>query len=373
MSNKLIGALIGGLIAICLMCSAGLTLVGNAGIAASCGATFPTGGASPGTSPPATATATPVEAHPGPGFTAVTTPRATWSAEQVENAAIIAAVGANEGVPTRGWVIAIATAMQESSLRNLGDLGDRNDHDSLGLFQQRPSQGWGTPEQILDPVYASGKFYAKLLTINGWLSMPLTDAAQAVQRSAYPDAYAKWEPDAEALLTAIGKVINLSAASTCAMAAALPPGFDLPPDTPQPVVNAIAWAMLQLGTPYSFGGDCTASRSGQAAHQCDCSSLVQQAYKAAGITLPRIAADQSRVGQAIDPSQIKPGDLIFIPGADGTRQNPGHVAMYLGQGLVIHAPQTNEVVKIAKYDGSFVDDVAVIRRNVGWPAPGTPS
>jgi murein DD-endopeptidase MepM/ murein hydrolase activator NlpD len=86
--------------------------------------------------------------------------------------------------------------MQESGLRNLPDLGQDNDHDSIGVFQQRPSQGWGTPEQLGDPAYQTAKFYDKLLTIAGWQGMPLTQAAQAVQQSAYPDAYAKWTEDA---------------------------------------------------------------------------------------------------------------------------------------------------------------------------------
>ena len=81
-----------------------------------------------------------------------------------------------------GWVVAVATAMQESGLRNLGHLGDRNDHDSLGLFQLRPSQGWGTPAQALNPTYAATAFYVTLLRVPGWESMPLTEAAQAVQR-----------------------------------------------------------------------------------------------------------------------------------------------------------------------------------------------
>jgi murein DD-endopeptidase MepM/ murein hydrolase activator NlpD len=112
---------------------------------------------------------------------------------QIRNAAIIINVGADLSVPPRGWVIAVATAMQESVLSNLPHLGPRNDHDSVGLFQQRPSQGWGTPAELQDPVYASRKFYEKLLTVPGWQNMPLTDAAQQVQRSAFPDAYAKHE------------------------------------------------------------------------------------------------------------------------------------------------------------------------------------
>lgn len=124
------------------------------------------------------------------------------SDEQAANALVIVTVGEQMQVPVRGWVIAIATAIQESGLRNLGHLGDRNDHDSLGLFQQRPSQGWGTAEEIMDPEYASRKFYEKLLTVEGWESMPLTRAAQAVQISAFPDAYASHEPRAQAIVDA---------------------------------------------------------------------------------------------------------------------------------------------------------------------------
>ncbi|GAA0479922.1 hypothetical protein Aca07nite_87610 [Actinoplanes capillaceus] len=130
----------------------------------------------------------------------------SYDSEQVANAATIIAVGAQQRVPVRGWVIAIATALQESTLRNL----DHGDRDSLGLFQQRPSQGWGTPRQLLDPVYASSKFYEKLVTIPDWQNMELTDAAQRVQISAHPDAYAKWEPDAILLVENVGSSIGLA-------------------------------------------------------------------------------------------------------------------------------------------------------------------
>jgi murein DD-endopeptidase MepM/ murein hydrolase activator NlpD len=117
-----------------------------------------------------------------------------YGASQMHNAAIIINVGAQMSVPPRGWVIAIATAMQESGLSNLPNLGARNDHDSVGLFQQRPSQGWGTPTQLRDPAYTARKFYQRLLTVSNWQRRSLTDAAQRVQRSAFPDAYAKHEP-----------------------------------------------------------------------------------------------------------------------------------------------------------------------------------
>jgi hypothetical protein len=113
----------------------------------------------------------------------------TVTEEQVGNAAIIAQVGRDRGLPERAVVIALATAQQESRLRNL-DYGDR---DSLGLFQQRPSQGWGTEAQVQDPVYAAGKFYDWLVTVPGWETGRLTDVAQAVQRSGYPELYQQHE------------------------------------------------------------------------------------------------------------------------------------------------------------------------------------
>lgn len=137
--------------------------------------------------------------------------------EQVRDAAIIIKVGQDRKVPPRGWVIAIATALQESRLHNLPDLGARNDHDSIGLFQQRPSMGWGTPEQVADPVYATGKFYDKLATVAGWQTMPLTQAAQDVQRSAYPDAYAKHEAFATEIVNALADGAARAAGSLVAL------------------------------------------------------------------------------------------------------------------------------------------------------------
>ncbi len=136
------------------------------------------------------------------------------SAEQVRNAAIIIKVGQDMKVPPRGWVIAIATALQESTLHNYGNLGARNDHDSLGLFQQRPSMGWGTPAQIMNPSYAARKFYTKLLKIPGWQAMPLTQAAQRVQVSAYPDAYAKHEPLATEIVNRLADGAALAVGSS---------------------------------------------------------------------------------------------------------------------------------------------------------------
>ncbi|MCF2125838.1 heavy metal transporter [Strepomyces sp. STD 3.1] len=122
-----------------------------------------------------------------------------FTPEQAVNAATITAVGTARKLPERAVTIALATALQESTLRNL----DHGDRDSLGLFQQRPSQGWGTPEEIMDPAYSAGLFYDHLVEIPGYQDLELTDAAQRVQRSAFPDAYAKHEPDAALLAAAL--------------------------------------------------------------------------------------------------------------------------------------------------------------------------
>jgi murein DD-endopeptidase MepM/ murein hydrolase activator NlpD len=127
------------------------------------------------------------------------------SAEQMANARIIIEVGLEKGVPPQGLVVAIATARQESRIENL-DYGDR---DSVGLFQQRPSQGWGTVEQIMDPRYSAGKFYDALLRVPGWEQMAVTVAAQRVQASGHPDAYAQWEQLARDVVAEItGSVVS---------------------------------------------------------------------------------------------------------------------------------------------------------------------
>lgn len=283
-------------------------------------------------------------------------------AEQIPNAQAIVATGISLHVPARGQVIALATALQESRLRNLGS-GDR---DSVGLFQQRPSQGWGTAEQIRDPVYASTRFYTALLAVNGWQQMTLAQAAQAVQESAYPDAYAPWEPLATALQQAIAATIPASepgtepgpdptpTASNCAAVddgssfgqipeGAVPAGYTIPAGTDPRARTAIVWAMGQLGTMYQWGGSCTDPHGGDPMGRCDCSSLTQQAYAHAGITLTRTTYTQVTEGKAVSLNALRPGDLLF---SRGTAARPEHVGIFLGEGLVIEAPRTGRPVRI---------------------------
>lgn len=121
------------------------------------------------------------------------------SAEQARNASIIVGASIERGLPERAAVVALATAYQESDLRNL-DYGDR---DSLGLFQQRPSYGWGTEEQIMDPWYSSHRFYEELVKFTDWESVDVNDMAQKVQRSGFPEAYRKHEAKATAVAAAL--------------------------------------------------------------------------------------------------------------------------------------------------------------------------
>ncbi|WP_329159905.1 C40 family peptidase [Streptomyces sp. NBC_01717] len=288
-------------------------------------------------------------------------------AEQVPNAQTIVAAGLSLDVPKKGQIVALATAMQESRLRNL-NYGDR---DSLGLFQQRPSQGWGSAQQIRDPVYASEQFYKHLLKVDGWQQMTVTQAAQAVQKSGLPDAYAQWENLATALQDAIAKTFpgggndadgkdadqgKKPSTSTTGCApgqdgsgfgripeGSVPKGYAIPKDADPKARKAIEWAMHQLGTLYQWGGSCTNSHGPDPMGRCDCSSLMQQAYAHVGVTLTRTTYTQVNEGKAVSPAQLQPGDLIF---SRGSAARPEHVGMYMGEGLVIEAPRTAKPVRI---------------------------
>jgi hypothetical protein len=133
----------------------------------------------------------------------------TLAPDQATNATTITAVGKRIGLPDHAVTVALAAALQESNLHNLSH-GDR---DSLGLFQQRPSQGWGTPSQVQDPVYAATAFFTHLATVNGWENLSVAAAAQEVQHSGAPAAYANWVTKAKTI--AIATTGEVPAAFTC--------------------------------------------------------------------------------------------------------------------------------------------------------------
>jgi hypothetical protein len=164
---------------------------------------------------PATASAVPVPSSLSPSAAPKPpVPVAGLDRAQMANAAAIVAVGKGRRLPRRALVIAIATALQESDLRNVASpavpesleyphQGEEVDHDSVGVFQQRPSQGWGTVAQLMDPGYSAGLFFDRLVLVPDWADLSLTAAAQAVQRSAFPDAYAKHESVATQVVSAL--------------------------------------------------------------------------------------------------------------------------------------------------------------------------
>ena len=134
------------------------------------------------------------------GCTATVGESSYWLAvDQSENAALISGLAIQRGMPARAASIALATALQESKLRNI----DYGDLDSVGLFQQRPSQDWGTVAQIMDPVYSANAFYDVLAQVPDYVNLPINDAAQIVQRSGFPHAYAQHEPLSRAFASAL--------------------------------------------------------------------------------------------------------------------------------------------------------------------------
>jgi len=256
--------------------------------------------------------------------------------EQTVHATTILTVAQQMQLPTRAAVIAIATALQESRLRNL----NHGDLDSLGLFQQRPSQGWGdtptgpgdhrTPAQrITDPTYAATAFYTHLKAIDGWQNLDLTVAANDVQKSGHPRAYTHWEPLATRIVAALS-------AQTCL------DGVSLVGSPTAAAATAIAYARAQLGLPYEWGGN--GPQAGDLGF--DCSGLTHAAYQAAGISIPRTAQTQYNAGPRLPAGEDpEPGDLVFY-GTSPTHVT--HVGLIVAPGYMIDAPHTGARIRIER-------------------------
>jgi cell wall-associated NlpC family hydrolase len=210
----------------------------------------------------------------------------------------------------------------------------------------------------MDPVYASTQFFTHLLALPGQQTLPPAEAAQAVERSAFPDRYQQWVQPATQLAAGLsGSGACTNADNTNRVALAIPTGFTLPAGTPSPVITTIQYALVQLGRPYVWGG------TGPDGY--DCSGLTMQAYHAAGVLLPRTTYDQVYTGQPVfDLTQFAPGDLLFTEGTDpGPGGLPGHVGMYIGAGMVIDAPHTGANVQLTSLSG-WVHQVVAVRRVV---------
>lgn len=245
-------------------------------------------------------------------------------------------IGKQRGLPPRAWQIAIEAGMTESHLTNLpgGDL------DSLGIFQMRPSAGWGTPMQLTNVDYEINKFYDRLVSnVPDWARKRPGDAAQAVEQSAFPLRYNMWESMAAQLVSGDGTTRGGGCVGNTAAEGSL-------------AQQAINYALAQIGKPYVWGA--------AGPDSFDCSGLVQQAWKAAGVDIPKFTQTQyEQGGRQIPLSQAQPGDLIFW----GYGRDPGathHVALYLGNNEIVHAPQPGETVqRVQLWDGGELLPTAV--------------
>ena len=284
-------------------------------------------------------------AGPGAGESA-----ADLTPEQRQNAATIIGVARNMGTPPRAWLVALATAKQESDLVNI-NYGDR---DSLGLFQQRPSQGWGSPAQVLDPVYSTTTFLDHLMKVPDWQRLPVTVAAQIVQRSAFPDAYAKWEGLAAELVAALTGVTDVAGCGPDS--AALPEGVTR---------TAIQFALAALGKPYVWGAT--------GPDTFDCSGLILRAFQAAGIDLPRVSREQFDAGGHVPVRQAQAGDLLFYATDPTDPATIHHVALYMGDGQMVEAPYSGEAVRVRPVPWDYFELVPLATRPGTTPNVGASS
>ncbi|MBV9846966.1 MAG: C40 family peptidase [Kutzneria sp.] len=256
--------------------------------------------------------------------------------DQKANAAKIIEIGKQRELSPLAWQVALQAASQESGLRNL----DHGDRDSIGLFQMRPSQGWGSVEQIMNLDYEIAKFYTVLTGIPDWQKLTPGAAAQAVERSAFPDAYDKWAPMAAELIKSIGDVTDPTG---CGQGV----GLALPPNSA--AAKAIAYAEAQLGKPYIWGGN------GPVGY--DCSGLVQQAYLSVGVVLPRVADQQYHAGALLPVRQAQPGDLVFLATDPSNPATIHHVAMYLGDNKIVEAQDFGIPIHIRPFSFSETEVV----------------
>jgi hypothetical protein len=239
--------------------------------------------------------------------------------EQRGTVALIITIGKQRTLAPRAWQVAIQAGMTESGLHNL----TYGDADSQGIFQMRPSMGWGSVAEITNPTYAVNKFYDVLLAVPDWENKRPGDAAQAVERSGFPDRYHRWEPMAATLVETVGQVVDVVACGT-GLGALLPPS--------QAAGQAISFALGEQGKPYVWGAT--------GPNSYDCSGLMLRAYESAGIILPRVSRDQYRAGAYLPVRDAQPGDLLFLATDPSDPASIHHVMMYLGDNKIVEAQQT---------------------------------
>jgi cell wall-associated NlpC family hydrolase len=272
----------------------------------------------------------------------------TLSAAQSSNAETIAAVAQTRGAGERGAQIALMTAYTESTLENLGP--ETGNDGSLGLFQQRVAAGWGTAAEEQDPTNATGMFIAHLLAVADWQSIAPWAAAQDVQGSAFSDG-ANYQANWSRAGSFLAAITGLANGEDCggengaepagpASRFGLPDGYAIPSGATPAETLALTYAISKLGDAYVWGA--------AGPDSFDCSGLTMMAWAQAGVQLDHYTVDQLSEGTPVSGyGAISPGDLVLIPGSDGTLPSPGHVGIYIGYGLVLSAvdPQQGVIVQ----------------------------
>ncbi|MFD0501471.1 C40 family peptidase [Streptomyces rhizosphaericus] len=265
--------------------------------------------------------------------------RPRWNSTQERNAAVITNVARTRRLSPRAAVIAVATAMQESSLKNQRG-GDR---DSAGLFQQRPSQGWGTLAQVTDAIYASNAFYGRLIKITDWQTQPLTRVAQKVQRSGTPRAYAKWESSAGSLVARTWGAETVTSITDGCETGAQDPASTFRVKNPRTPAQAIRAARNAPNVALPVHTCNTEGRWQGTWRRC-CDNFVAQAYGWGSSGSATATSHWNRLvssGQAHAGSNTPPpGALLFY----ATSYPSGHVALYLGNDLVA----TNDIKQMGR-------------------------
>jgi cell wall-associated NlpC family hydrolase len=288
------------------------------------------------------------------------------------NGRVVAAVAVARG-GDQAALIALITGLAESGLRVLTNPNDPagnvfsgqgvgSDHASLGIFQQQP--WWGTAAARMEPVASTNIFLDHLLAIPNWQADPPWLAAQQVQASAFAGG-SNYRAQMGQAVSILNAVKADTATRKCGGSGTgreprgplgqygLPAGYTVPAGTSPAAAAAVTSALSELGKPYVFGA------SGPAAY--DCSGLMVAAWAVGGHALSRSTYTQIHDGTPTSAAQLAPGDLVLTPGSDGTLASPGHVGMFIGEGLVVEAPHTGDVVNVVTYMSLASAGVSALR------------
>jgi hypothetical protein len=301
-------------------------------------------------------------------------PVPSLSGVQAANAETIVAAAQALGAGDQGAQIALMVAYTESLLKNLGpELGNNG---SLGLFQQRAAAGWGTASEEQDPTDAAGMFVQRLLSVPHWQSIAPWLAAQDVQHSAFDGVSsvsnhgssvvggnykANWDLAGtfEQEIAALSDSMDCGGENGAVPAGpggsfGLPAGYAIPSDATPAETVAITYAISKLGDAYVWGA--------AGPDSFDCSGLTMMAWAQAGVTLEHFTGDQMLEGTSVaDVGAISPGELVLIPGSDGTLANPGHVGLYIGDGLVLSATDPEQGVIVVTWANFTAGGLSGIR------------